>query len=233
LKGVAVGEAPTPILLSWSGGKDCLMALAALRNDPAWRVVALLTTITGEFRRVSMHGIRRDVLHAQVAAIGLPLIECKIDWPCSNAAYEAAHADALRQAGERWPGLRHCAFGDLFLEDVRAYRERQLASAGWRGVFPLWGKDTRELSRRFHADGHRAVLTCVDTQQLDGSFSGREYDPSLLGELPAGVDPCGERGEFHTLSYAGPLFAAPLRLERGASALRDNRFQYTDFKLSA
>jgi uncharacterized protein (TIGR00290 family) len=228
-----VNDVPTPILLSWSGGKDCLMALAALRVDPAWRVVALLTTITGGFEQISMHGIRRDVLHAQVAAIGLPLIECRIDWPSSNAAYEAAHANALRQAGERWPGLRHCAFGDLFLEDVRAYRERQLASAGWRGVFPLWGADTRELSRRFYAQGHRAVLTCVDTEQLHGSFSGREYDPSLLDELPATIDPCGERGEFHTLTYAGPLFAEPLRLERGESTLRDNRFQYTDFKLPA
>ncbi|MDE2054176.1 MAG: ATP-binding protein [Xanthomonadaceae bacterium] len=227
-----MNRAPTPTLLSWSGGKDCLMALAALRDDTAWRVVALLTTITAAFERVSMHGIRRDVLQAQVAAIGLPLIECRIDWPSGNAAYEAAHENALRQARERWPGLRHCAFGDLFLADVRAYRERQLAGAGWSGVFPLWGEDTHRLSRRFHAQGHRAVLTCVDTQQLDGSFSGREYDPSLLRELPAGVDPCGERGEFHTLSYAGPLFAEPLRLDRGASSLRDNRFQYTDFTLS-
>lgn len=208
------------------------MALAALRDDPAWRVVALLTTITGKFERVSMHGIRCDVLQAQVAAIGLPLIECRIDWPSSNADYEAAHENALRQARERWPGLRHCAFGDLFLADVRAYRERQLASAGWSGIFPLWEADTRELSRRFYAQGHRAVLTCVDTQQLDGSFSGRQYDPALIRDLPSEVDPCGERGEFHTLSYAGPLFAEPLRLDRGASSLRDNRFQYTDFKLS-
>lgn len=207
------------------------MALAALRDDPVWRVVALLTTITGTFERVSMHGIRCDVLQAQAAAIGLPLIECTIAWPSSNAAYEAVHANALRQARERWTGLSHCAFGDLFLADVRAYRERRLASAGWYGVFPLWGADTHELSRRFHAQGHRAVLTCVDTQQLDGSFSGREYNPSLLRDLPAGVDPCGERGEFHTLSYAGPLFTEPLRLERGASSLRDNRFQYTDFCL--
>ena len=227
-----MSDVPTPILLSWSGGKDCLMALAALRDDPAWRVVALLTTITGTFERVSMHGIRRDVVQAQAASIGLPLIECRIDWPSSNADYETAHANALRQARERWGGLRHCAFGDLFLEDVRAYRERQLAGAGWCGVFPLWGADTRELSRRFHAQGHRAVLTCVDTQQLDGSFSGREYDPSLLDDLPVEVDPCGERGEFHTLSYAGPLFAEPLRLERGASSLRDERFQYTDFTLA-
>jgi uncharacterized protein (TIGR00290 family) len=223
---------PTSILLSWSGGKDCLMALAALRKDPAWQVVGLLTTLTGRFGRVSMHGIRRDVLHAQVASIGLPLIECTLDWPSSNADYEAAHARALRRARERWPGLRHCAFGDLFLADVRAWRERQLADAGWSAVFPLWGTDTRELSRRFCAQGHRAVLTCVDTQQLDGSFSGREYDLSLLGELPAGVDPCGERGEFHTLGHAGPLFTEPLRLERGVSCLRDNRFQYTDFGLS-
>ncbi len=208
------------------------MALAALRDDPAWRVVALLTTITGTFERVSMHGIRRDVLQAQVAAIGLPLIECRIDWPSSNAAYEAAHENALRQARERWPDLHHCAFGDLFLADVRAWRERQLAKSGWSGVFPLWGADTRQLSRRFHAQGYRAVLTCVDTQQLDESFSGRQYGPSLLRDLPAGVDPCGERGEFHTLSYAGPLFTEPLRLERGASSLRDNRFQYTDFRLS-
>lgn len=222
---------PTPTLLSWSGGKDCLMALAALREDPAWRVVALLTTITGRFERVSMHGIRRDVLRAQVASIGLPLIECRIDWPSSNAAYQTAHETALREARERWPKLHHCAFGDLFLADVRVWRERQLARCGWSGVFPLWGADTRELSQSFHAQGHRAVLTCVDTQQLDGSFSGRDYDPSLLRDLPAGVDPCGERGEFHTLSHASPLFNEPLRLERGDSILRDSRFQYTDFKL--
>lgn len=225
-------DPPKPILLSWSGGKDCLMALAALRDDPAWRVVALLTTVTRTFDRVSMHGIRRDVLQAQAASLGLPLIECMIDWPSSNAEYEVAHANALQQARGRWPGLRHCAFGDLFLEDVRAYRERQLGHAGWSGIFPLWGADTHELSHRFHAQGHRAVLTCVDTRQLDGSFSGREYDPSLLEALPARVDPCGERGEFHTLSYAGPLFAEPLLLERGASTLRDNRFQYTDFRLA-
>src|SRR6185312_9704244 len=154
-----MSDVPTPILLSWSGGKDCLMALAALRDDPAWRVVALLTTITGAYERVSMHGIRRDVVQAQAASIGLPLIECRIDWPSSNAAYEDAHANALRQARERWPGLRHCAFGDLFLEDVHAYRERQLAGAGWCGVFPLWGADTRELSRRVpHAELCRPAL---------------------------------------------------------------------------
>ncbi|HJU08198.1 MAG TPA: ATP-binding protein, partial [Rhodanobacteraceae bacterium] len=173
-----------PILIAWSGGKDCLMALQRLRAGPHWQAVGLLTTITRQFDRVAMHGIRRDVLHAQAAAFALPLIECEIDWPASNQAYEAAHSQALRRARECWPGLQHCAFGDLFLEDVRDYRERQLSREGWRGVFPLWGSDTRELSREFVAQGHRAVLTCVDTTQLDGAFSGRDYDADLLDELP-------------------------------------------------
>src|SRR5579875_430882 len=219
------------VLLAWSGGKDCLMALERLRADPHWNPVALLTTITREFDRVSMHGIRRDVLQAQAKSLGLPLIECIIDWPSSNEAYEAAMARALRDASGCWPGLHHCAFGDLCLADVRAYREAQLTREGWTGVFPLWGSDTGALSRDFIARGHRAVLTCVDTIQLDARFSGREYDPALLDELPACVDPCGERGEFHTLTYAGPLFAEPLPLRRGESVLRDARFQYTDFAL--
>lgn len=221
-----------PLIVAWSGGKDCLMALARLRADPRWQPCALLTTITRDFDRVAMHGIRGDVLHAQADSLRLPLITCTLDWPSSNEAYEAAMAQALDQARMQFPGLRHCAFGDLFLEDVRAYRETQLARAGWTGVFPLWGSDTRRLSREFVAHGHRAVLTCVDTSQLDARFSGRDYDDTLLDELPADVDPCGEHGEFHTLSYAGPLFAAPLRLQRGESVLRDARFQYTDFMLA-
>lgn len=203
-----------PVVVAWSGGKDCLMALARLRADPHWQPCALLTTITRDFDRVAMHGIRREVLHAQADALGLPLLECALDWPSSNAAYEAAMAEALRDARERWPGMCHCAFGDLFLEDVRAYREQQLARAGWTGVFPLWGSDTHVLAREFIACGHRAVLTCVDTEQLDGRFSGRDYDAALLDELPAHVDPCGEHGEFHTLSCAGPLFTESLRLQR-------------------
>ncbi|MGH8212536.1 MAG: ATP-binding protein, partial [Rhodanobacteraceae bacterium] len=174
---------------------------------------------------------RRDVLHAQAAALGLPLIECGIEWPSGNEAYESAHASALGRARERWPLLRHCAFGDLFLEDVRAYRERQLMRDGWIGVFPLWGEETLALAHRFVEQGHRAVLTCVDTTQLAGAFSGREYDATLLAGLPEGVDPCGERGEFHTLSHGGPMFAHALRLKRGESVLREQRFQYTDFLL--
>lgn len=221
-----------PIIIAWSGGKDCLLALERLHADPAWQPCALLTTVTREFGRVSMHGIRGDVLHAQAAALGLPLIECALAWPSSNADYEAAMAQSLREAQRRWPGLRHCAFGDLFLTDVRAYREAQLARAGWTGVFPLWDSDTRTLSRAFVAGGHRAVLTCVDTTQLDAGFSGRAYDAALLDALPATADPCGEHGEFHTLSCAGPLFAQPLCLRRGESVLRDGRFQYTDFLLA-
>lgn len=208
------------------------MALARLRADPDWNPVALLTTITRGFDRVAMHGIRRDVLHAQAASLGLPVLECVLDSPSSNQTYEAAMGQALADARGRWPGLHHCAFGDLYLEDVRAYREQQLARAAWTGVFPLWGSDTRKLSRVFVADGHRAVLVCVDTTQLDAGFSGREYDVTLFDELPSGVDPCGERGEFHTLSYAGPLFTRPLPLHRGESVLRDGRFQYTDFALA-
>ncbi|HEV2539028.1 MAG TPA: ATP-binding protein [Frateuria sp.] len=221
----------TPILLAWSGGKDCLMTLGRLRADPQWQVVALLTTVNRTYGRIAMHGVRRDILQAQARALGLALLEAEMDWPGSNEAYEAAHENALAQARMRWPGIRHCAFGDLFLQDVRDYRVRQLGRAGWRAVFPLWGEDTAALSRRFVGEGHRAMLCCVDTQQLDAGYCGHAYDGALLDGLPAGVDPCGERGEFHTLSYGGPLFARDLALRRGESVLRDGRFQFTDFLL--
>jgi uncharacterized protein (TIGR00290 family) len=221
----------TPILLAWSGGKDCLMALQRLRTDPQWEVVALLTTVNRTYQRIAMHGVRRDILEAQSRALGLPLLEVAMDWPGSNEAYEAAHERALADARLRWPGIRHCAFGDLFLEDVRDYRVRQLGRAQWRAVFPIWGEDTGALSRRFVAEGHRAVLCCVDTQQLPADRCGQPFDSALLDHLPAGVDPCGERGEFHTLSFGGPLFARDLDLQRGESVLRDGRFQFTDFLL--
>jgi diphthamide synthase (EF-2-diphthine--ammonia ligase) len=178
-----------------------------------------------------MHGVRRDILDAQAAALELPLLVVEMDWPGSNEAYEQAHADALTQARMRWPGIRHCAFGDLFLQDVRDYRVRQLGKAEWRAVFPIWGEDTAALSRRFVAEGHQAMLCCVDTQQLEPGFCGRAFDGALLDALPAGVDPCGERGEFHTLSFGGPLFRTSLALRKGESVLRDERFQFTDFLL--
>ncbi len=220
------------VLIAWSGGKDCLMALDRLTADPRWRVVGLLTTVTRQFDRVAMHGIRRDVLQAQARALGLPLIESQLDWPASNVSYESAFTASLATARQRWPGLDRIAFGDLFLADVRAWREALLYGCGWHGVFPLWGEDTADLARRFIAAGHRAVLTCVDTTRLAADFAGREFDTDVLDSLPAGCDPCGEHGEFHTLSYAGPSFSAPLHLERGISVRREGRFQYADFLLT-
>lgn len=219
------------VALAWSGGKDSSLALATLRADPNVEVVALLTTMTREYDRISMHGVRRDILQAQVAVLGLPLIEASIPAVATNPAYEQAFAAALTALQHRWPDLQHLAFGDLFLTDVRAYRELQLARQGWTPVFPLWGRDTATLAREFVEAGYRAVLTCVDTTQLGAEFAGREYDAALLTALPVGVDPCGERGEFHTCVYAGPIFNQPLRVHAGARVRRDGRFEYCDLTL--
>lgn len=208
------------------------MALDALQADPEWRVVALLTTVNRIHDRVAMHGIRREVLQVQSKSLGLPLLQVDIDWPSSNADYEQAHAKALRAASRRWRGLRHCAYGDLFLEDIRDYRIRQLGAIGWRAEYPIWGHDTAELARRFVAEGHHASICCVDTEQLDADWCGRPFDAALLDTLPAGIDPCGERGEFHTLAHGGPLFGDGVPIRRGESILRDNRFQFTDFLLA-
>ena len=225
---------PTPIIVSWSGGKDCLMTLGRLRADPSWHVVGLVTTVTANHDRIAMHGVRRSVLAAQAAALGLHVVEAVLTWPSHNDAYEEAFAAALATVKTRWPDVAHIAFGDLFLADVRAYREAQLARVGgWTGVYPLWGEDTGALGRRFVAEGHRAALCCVDTTQLEAGFCGRDYDDALLDALPTAVDPCGENGEFHTLSYGGPLFAHDMHIARGESLLRDERFQYTDFLLDA
>jgi uncharacterized protein (TIGR00290 family) len=220
------------VVLSWSGGKDSALTLASLRADPRYRLVALLTSVTREYDRISIHGVRRAVLEAQIAALDLPLIEVSIPSGATNAEYEAAFALALRAAQERWAGLRHIAFGDLFLTDVRAYREALLGSLGWTGVFPLWGEDTAALARQFVRGGYRAVLTCVDTTQLGPEFAGREFDASFLAGLPETVDPCGERGEFHTCVYAGPLFPCPLPLATGERVRRDARFEYCDVVLA-
>lgn len=221
----------TPALLSWSGGKDAAWALHALRQRGEAEVVGLLTTLTEGFERVSMQGIRREVLHAQARAAGLPVIETWIPQAADNAAYIARFADALAEARTRWPGLSHIAFGDLFLADIRAWREALCADLGWTPLFPLFGSDTARLARDMIADGLRADLCCVDTRQLDASFAGQAFDAALLAGLPAGIDPCGERGEFHTCVCAGPMFAAPLPLRRGVTVLRDGRFAYTDFML--
>jgi uncharacterized protein (TIGR00290 family) len=219
------------VALAWSGGKDSSLALASLRADPEVEVVALVTTVTRDFDRISMHGVRRSVLDAQVAAIGLPLVEATIPAAASNAIYEEAFSAALTEVRRRWPAVRHLAFGDLFLTDVRAYREALLGPLGWQPVFPLWGRDTAALARHFVEAGYRAILTCVDTTQLGPEFAGREFDAALLADLPAGVDPCGERGEFHSCVYAGPIFRRPLALRTCGRVRRDGRFEYCDVAL--
>jgi uncharacterized protein (TIGR00290 family) len=221
------------VALSWSGGKDSCMALAALRADPDIEVVTLLTTMTRDFDRISIHGIRRSILEAQVRAISLPLVESTIPASASNDTYEASIAATLGDLRRERPDLAHLAFGDLFLPDVRAYRENLLPRLGWKPVFPLWGRDTARLAREFIQSGYRAVLTCVDTTQLGADFAGREYDDELLAELPSSVDPCGERGEFHTCVYDGPIFDRPLELQAGQRVRREGRFEYCDFSLSS
>jgi uncharacterized protein (TIGR00290 family) len=221
----------TRALLSWSGGKDAAWALHALRQHGDVEVVGLVTTITEGYERVSMQGIRVDVLRAQAAATGLPVIEARIPQCSDNATYEAVFAAALEHARERWPGIERIAFGDLFLSDIRAWREALCARLGWAGLFPLFGSDTERLALEMIEGGLRARLCCVDTTQLDARFAGRTFDEALLRELPDGVDPCGERGEFHTCVFAGPMFAAPLALASGDTVLRDGRFAYTDFTL--
>ena len=221
-----------PALLSWSGGKDAAWALHALRERGEVKVVGLVTTVTEGFERISMQGIRVDVLHAQARATGLPVIEARIPQRADNAVYEASFSAALERARERWPGIERIAFGDLFLADIKAYREALCARLGWTPLFPLFGSDTATLARRMIDGGLRAWLCCVDTTQLDARFAGRAFDDALLRELPAGVDPCGERGEFHTCACAGPMFDRPIDVERGETVLRDGRFAYTDFSLS-
>ena len=220
-------------ILSWSGGKDAAWALHALRQRGEVEVVGLLTTITEGYERIAMQGIRVDVLHAQATAAGLPVIEARIPQRADNARYEASFADALARARQRWPGLRHVAFGDLYLADIRAWREALCARLGWTPLFPLFGSDTARLARAMLDGGLRASLCCVDTRQLDAAFAGRAFDPALLAALPAGVDPCGENGEFHTCVAAGPMFAHAIALQRGETVLRDGRFAYTDFLAAA
>lgn len=208
-----------PVVLGWSGGKDSALALYALRSEPTIRVEGLLTTLTDQYDRVSMHGVRHRLLTAQAMAVGLPVTEARIPPGASNAVYEEAFGAAL--AMHRARGIRRVAFGDLFLADVRAYRERQLATVGMSGMFPVWGRDTTELAREFIGLGFRAVLVCVDAARLDASFAGRSFDRDLLRDLPAGIDPCGENGEFHTFVTDGPIFDTPVACTTGETVHRD------------
>ncbi|MGH7720058.1 MAG: ATP-binding protein [Gemmatimonadaceae bacterium] len=206
-------SAPEPVAVSWSGGKDSALALHAIRADPSLRVEALVTTITDGYDRISMHGVRRSLLDVQVAALGVSLVEARIPIDASNASYEAAMTSAL--SGLQARGISRVVFGDLFLADVREYRERLLAGVGMRGLYPLWLRDTRELAEQFIESGFRAILACVDPRQVPAALCGREFDHALLSDLPKDADPCGERGEFHTFVYDGPIFETPIAVERG------------------
>ena len=222
----------TPVLLSWSGGKDAAWALHVLRQRGELDVVGLVTTVTEGFERISMQGIRVDVMELQAQATGLPVLQARIPQACDNPTYEAAFASALASARERWPCICDIAFGDLFLADIKAWRDAFCARLDWQPHYPLFGSNTASLARTMLDGGLRARLCCVDTTQLDARFAGRDFDESLLADLPAGVDPCGENGEFHTCVHAGPMFAAPIAIERGETVLRDGRFAYTDFELA-
>ncbi len=215
------------VLLSWSSGKDSAWALHLLRQNTDCEVVGLLTTVNSEFDRVAMHGTRRSVLEAQARAAKLPLWSIPLPWPCSNQAYEQQMQAACERAVNE--GVNAVAFGDLFLQDIRIYRETQMRPTGLEPLFPLWGLPTSALACDMIAGGLRAKLTCVDTKQLSQTFVGRDFDTAILEDLPPGVDPCGENGEFHTSVYAGPMFAAPLCLEPGEVVVRDG-FAYADFK---
>jgi uncharacterized protein (TIGR00290 family) len=211
--------------VSWSSGKDSAFALHEARAAEAFEVVGLLTTVSTAFHRVAMHGVRNELLLRQIAETGLPCRTVGIPSPCSNDVYEQAMAAALLDAAAE--GVTHVIFGDLFLEDIRAYRVAMLSKLGLAAVFPLWQRDTRSLARDMIAAGLRATITCLDPRQLDRSFAGREFDAQLLAELPDGVDPCGERGEFHTFVTAGPMLAHGIAVVRGEVVERDG-FVFAD-----
>ena len=215
------------ILLSWSSGKDSAWALHVLRQRGVVEVAGLVTTLNEAFDRVAMHGVRAELVQAQADAAGLPLWPVPLPWPCSNEEYESRMRALIEKA--RSVGITAFAFGDLFLTDIRAYRERQLAGTGLEPLFPIWGTpdDTPALARAMIAAGFRATLTCVDPRYLPPSFAGRAFDPELLADLPPGVDPCGEKGEFHTFCHAGPVFDRPVPVQVGDVVERDG-FWFAD-----
>ena len=212
-------------LLAWSSGKDSAWALHVLRARGEYDVVGLLTTVTETYARVSMHGVRETLLEAQAAAVGMPLRRVSIPSPCSNDEYEAAMRDAMETA--KAEGITHVAFGDLFLEDLRAYRKAQLAQVDMTALFPVWEPDTVTLAREMVEAGVRAYLTCVDPRVMPRAFAGRMFDATLLADLPEGIDPCGENGEFHSFAFDGPAFTHPVPVHVGETVERDG-FVFTD-----
>ena len=216
------------VALSWSGGKDSLMALLALEADPDIEISALVTTVTEPQQRISMHGIRETLLDAQAAALGLALVKCRLPRVPDNDSYRESFAGALAPLAST--GTLGVAFGDLFLEDVRRFREEQMRALQLEPLFPIWETPTAELANAFIRQGYRAVLCCVDVTQLSPEFLGRRYDAALLEELPETVDPCGESGEFHTFVHAGPRFNAAIAVNRGQTHISDARFHFLDLE---
>lgn len=212
-------------IVSWSSGKDSAWMVHVLRGRGGLRIGGLLTTVNETFGRVAMHAVRHELLDAQARALGLPLHVVPLPWPCSNEEYERRMREATRRAVA--DGFTQIAFGDLFLEDIKAYRVQKLAGSGLEPIFPLFGADTRALAGEMIAAGLRARLTCVDPRVLDAGFAGRDFDAALVSDLPASVDPCGERGEFHTFAYGGPMFSGPIPIESGEVAERDG-FVFAD-----
>lgn len=212
-------------LVSWSSGKDSAWMLHVLKQDPTIEIGGLLTTMNEEFDRVAMHAVRRRLLEAQASAAGVPLRTVPLPWPCTNEHYEERMGAAVAEAVAE--GFTHVAFGDLFLEDVRKYREEKLAGSGLTPLFPIWGIPTDALAVRMVESGLRSVLTCVNPKQLDRSFAGRQFDRTLLDDLPPGVDKCGERGEFHSFAWGGPMFTHPVAIEVGEVVDRDG-FVFAD-----
>ncbi len=221
---------PQRTWLSWSSGKDSAWALHVLRQDPEVEVVGLLTSVNQTHDRVAMHAVRRELLLAQAEAVGLPVHIVEIPYPCSNEQYQAAMALAIESA--KGQGVEAVAFGDLFLQDIRDYREAQMAETGLALRFPLWQRPTSELAQEMVEGGLRAVLTCVDPKQCPKEFSGRTFDAQLLGDLPETVDPCGENGEFHTFVFEGPMFQHSLSVQVGETLVRDG-FAFTDLTLAS
>jgi uncharacterized protein (TIGR00290 family) len=214
------------VLLSWSGGKDSVLALRDLQKNDNFEIVALISTLTKGYDRVSMHGVRRILLEQQADSIGIRLEKVFIPNHASNEEYESKFSEVILEYKKM--GINSVVFGDIFLQDIRSYREDFLKGIGMRGLFPIWGKNSMVLANTFLTLGFKAVITCIDSEALDRSFAGREYDEQFLSDLPAGVDPCGENGEFHTFVYGGHIFQIPLIFAKGEVVLRDERFYFCD-----
>ena len=217
---------PEKILFGWSGGKDSTLALYEIQRSRTHEIAALLTTVTRDYDRISMHGVRRTLLEQQAVSLGYPLEIVWLSKQSSNGEYESKMREALTKYQS--VGVSSVVFGDLFLEEIRKYREDHLAQIGMKGIFPLWGTNTTELAHTFINLGFKAIIVCVDSHTLNGKFAGKIFDEKFLSELPSGVDPCGENGEFHSFVFDGPIFHKPIQCEKGEIVLRDNRFYYCD-----